>query len=198
MFANIQDFLTFFVPGYVVITIIRFFYKDESSSFEGVAVASVAISYMLNLIVGLFVEAKNNLLIYELASIILAVVCAIFVVRIRTTGILKNSLIWIGKMSGNDDIWQELFDRNNGADIRCYSKFNHKIAMIMGKVKSYAVRENGSCDIVIYDYTVTYEGGDQYNPNKETCGYTPILYLYSEDIYGLEVRTGDRSQVMAD
>ncbi len=186
LFQSLQQFLTQFVPGYVFVKTFRFFDKQKSSSFEGTAVASIAISYVINLVVSLFVKTDDSCIwIFEIIAVAVAFICGICIVKIKTTGCFRKSLQWIGKVSDSDNIWKELFDVNNGSTIRCYAKFKNEDAMITGAIKYYDVRDDGECDIVLTEYTVTYNNGNVYE-----CGNGADLYLNSKNIHGLEVVNG--------
>ena len=189
-FQTIQQFLAQFVPGYVLIKTYRFFNKEKSHSFEGTAIASVAISYILNLVANLFV--KNNdahQWILGVAAVIMAFVCALLIVKIKTFSWFKNCLTWIGKISDSNNIWEELFDRNHGSSIRCYSRFNNEDVMIEGIIAYYDVREDGECDIGVAEYVVTYGNGNQYSVKGHSS--KPVLYLNSRNLHGLEVVKGE-------
>lgn len=186
LFQSLQQFLTQFVPGYVFIKTFHFFNKQKSDSFEGTAVASIAISYVINLVVSLFVKTDNSRIwIPEVVAVVVAFVCAICIVKIKTMGCFRKCSQWIGKKSDNDSIWEELFDVNKGSTIRCYAKFKKEDAMITGAIKYYDVRDDGECDIVLTKYTVTYNNGNVYE-----CGNGADLYLSSKNIHGLEVVKG--------
>lgn len=61
LFESLPDLLKLFVPGFVFIKTLCFFGKSKSDSFEGTAVASVTISYILNLAVGLLAKVIDIL-----------------------------------------------------------------------------------------------------------------------------------------
>lgn len=183
LFQSLQQFLTQFVPGYVFIKTFHFFNKQKSSSFEGTAVASIAISYVINLVVNLFVKTDNSCIwISEVIAVVVAFIFAICIVKIKTMDCFRKCSQWIGKKSDSDNIWEELFDVNKGSTIRCYAKFKNEDAMITGAIKYYDVRDDGECDIVLTGYAVTYNNGNVYK-----CENGADLYLNSKNIHGLEV-----------
>ena len=183
LFQSLQQFLTQFVPGYVFIKTFHFFNKQKYNSFEGTAVASIAISYVINLVVNLFVKTDNSCIwISEVIAVVVAFIFAICIVKIKTMDCFRKCSQWIGKKSDSDNIWEELFDVNKGSTIRCYAKFKNEDAMITGAIKYYDVRDDGECDIVLTGYTVTYNNGNVYK-----CGNGRDLYLNSKNIHGLEV-----------
>ena len=183
LFQSLQQFLTQFVPGYVFIKTFHFFNKQKYNSFEGTAVASIAISYVINLVVNLFVKTDNSCIwISEVISLVVAFIFAICIVKIKTMDCFRKCSQWIGKKSDSDNIWEELFDVNKGSTIRCYAKFKNEDAMITGAIKYYDVRDDGECDIVLTGYAVTYNNGNVYK-----CENGADLYLNSKNIHGLEV-----------
>lgn len=183
LFQSLQQFLTQFVPGYVFIKTFHFFNKQKYNSFEGTAVASIAISYVINLVVNLFVKTDNSCIwISEVIAVVVAFIFAICIVKIKTMDCFRKCSQWIGKKSDSDNIWEELFDVNKGSTIRCYAKFKNEDAMITGAIKYYDVRDDGECDIVLTGYAVTYNNGNVYK-----CENGANLYLNSKNIHGLEV-----------
>ena len=183
LFQSLQQFLTQFVPGYVFIKTFHFFNKQKYNSFEGTAVASIAISYVINLVVNLFVKTDNSCIwISEVIAVVVAFIFAICRVKIKTMDCFRKCSQWIGKKSDSDNIWEELFDVNKGSTIRCYAKFKNEDAMITGAIKYYDVRDDGECDIVLTGYAVTYNNGNVYK-----CENGADLYLNSKNIHGLEV-----------
>ena len=183
LFQSLQQFLTQFVPGYVFIKTFHFFNKQKYNSFEGTAVASIAISYVINLVVNLFVKTDNSCIwISEVIAVVVAFIFAICIVKIKTMDCFRKCSQWIGKKSDSDNIWEELFDVNKGSTIRCYAKFKNEDAMITGAIKYYDVRDDGECDIVLTGYAVTYNNGNVYK-----CENGADLYLNSKNIHRLEV-----------
>lgn len=183
LFQSLQQFLTQFVPGYVFIKTFHFFNKQKYNSFEGTAVASIAISYVINLVVNLFVKTDNSCIwISEVIAVVVAFIFAICIVKIKTMDCFRKCSQWIGKKSDSDNIWEELFDVNKGSTIQCYAKFKNEDAMITGAIKYYDVRDDGECDIVLTGYAVAYNNGNVYK-----CENGADLYLNSKNIHGLEV-----------
>lgn len=189
LFESLPDLLKLFVPGFVFIKTLCFFGKSKSDSFEGTAVASVTISYILNLAVGLLAKVIDILdAIPELSSIFLAFMIALIWVALKTSGILKGILKWIGKVSDSENIWQDIFNLNKGSRIRCYSRFKNEDVMIEGDVKYFEVCEDGECSIALINYAVTYNNGNIYELRNRDD--EPVLYLNTRNIHGLEVIYG--------
>ena len=189
LFESLPDLLKLFVPGFVFIKTLCFFGKSKSDSFEGTAVASVTISYILNLAVGLLAKVIDILdVIPELSSIFFAFMIALIWVALKTSGVLKGILKWIGKVSDSENIWQDIFNLNKGSRIRCYSRFKNEDVMIEGDVKYFEVCEDGECSIALINYAVTYNNGNIYKLRNRDD--EPVLYLNTRNIHGLEVIYG--------
>lgn len=189
LFESLPNIFTLFVPGFVFIKTFNFFGKSKSDAFESTAVSSLAISYVLNLVVGLCaMVTKIPDTILEIISVLLAFILALILVKLKTAGVLKRSLKWIGKVSDSDNIWQDIFDRNKGSRIRCYSRFKNEDVMIEGDVKYFDMCEDGECSIALINYVVTYNNGNKYKLGKRDDA--PILYLNTRNVHGLEVTYG--------
>lgn len=189
LFESLPNIFTLFVPGFVFIKTFNFFGKSKSNSFESTAVSSVTISYVLNLAVGLCARlTKIPDTILEIISVLLAFILAIALVKLKTAGVFKRSLKWIGKVSDSDNIWQDIFDRNKGSRIRCYSRFKNEDVTIEGDVKYFDICEDGECSIALVNYVVTYNNGNKYKLGKRDDA--PILYLNTRNVHGLEVTYG--------
>lgn len=189
LFESLPNILSLFVPGFVFIKTLGYFSKLKAYSFEGVTVTSVTISYVLNL----FVESSLRIfnrpdISTEIISTIIAFVFAIIVVKFKTSGCHKSLLKWLGKVTDSEYIWQDIFDRNKGSRIRCYSNFKHKDAMIEGDVKYFEICEDGECSIALINYVVTYDNKKEYRLGERTD--EPILYINTRNIHGLEVTHG--------
>ena len=189
LFESLPEILALFVPGFVFIKTYCFFIKAKSDSFESTAVASIMISYVLNLIVDLFSKVITlSDAAHKFVTVLLAFACALVIIKLKTLGILKSSLKWIGKVSDSENIWQDIFDINKGSRIRCYSTFNNENVTIEGDVKYFDVCEDGECSVALVNYVVTYDSGNVYKLGKRDD--EPIMYIQTRNIHGLEVTYG--------
>ena len=112
----------------------------------------------------------------------------VFVATIKKTDKLKEVMRFIGGISGNDNIWQDIFDRNKGAWLRCFAKFNNEDVIIEGTVKYYEPCEDGECSIALVNYSVKYPNGNVYKLGKRND--EPVMYINTRNIHGLEVTKG--------
>ena len=198
-FQSMPHLFELFIPGFIFLWTYRLFCKGQSDHFESTAIYSLIISFILKLVATLILEKppynivsvsegidiKNNLV-----AILLGFIAALFIVKIKTTEVLKGPAKWLGKTTGNDNIWQDLFDRNLGSRLRCHTNYNNKDATIVGDVKYYEACQDGECNIVLENYTITYADNSFYEPPEEYKIYTPFLYLNSKNFHELEVFHG--------
>ncbi len=184
LFTLIPDILELFIPGYILVKLYRIFFPQKSEGFESTTVCSVIISYIINLFVKLCFNDKYTVYI----SIILSVIIALLFVKIKNTEKYKKCMKWIGKVSGSDNIWQDIFDKNKGSRIRCFSRYNHEDVIIEGKVKYFESCDDGECIIALIDYTIIYQDGEKYKLNKRSD--MPVMYLNSRNCHGMEITYG--------
>ena len=172
-----------FVPGFVFVFIYNFFADKKTKHHEITFVGSVILSYIFKILCDLinilydFSEPTDSMV-----TIVLAIICALIVIKISTCQKYKNVLTWIGRINGDDDIWHTIFDLNKGANVRFFSLYNHKKVEIRGIVKYYDVLSNGECQIVLSSYEIIYDDDTNYSSEEDT-----LLYVNSKDIHGLEI-----------
>ena len=189
LFESLPILFTYFIPGFVFIKTFSFFVKSTTDSFESTAVASVAISYVLEVAVVLLESIiKIPSILHETVVVLLAFLSALIIVKLKTMGALKSSLKWIGKITDHDNIWQDIFDLNKGSRIRCFSRFNHQDVMIQGDVKFFDICEDGECSVALINYIITYDDGKIYKSEK--CEDAPTMYINTRNVHGLEVKYG--------
>lgn len=130
LFQSLQQFLTQFVPGYIALKTFQFFNKQKSSSFEGTAVASIVISYITNLVVGLFISSDDShLLVFGLIAVVVAFIGALCMVKLTTLDCFKVILQRIGRVSNNDSIWQELLMLTVGLEFNAMPNTTMKLCV---------------------------------------------------------------------
>lgn len=193
LFDSLPDILALFVPGFLFLKTYFYFGSKKSDSFQGTAVVSVVISYIIRLLLSFLSKAFHLAILSSgLAAIFFAFVSALLLVKLKTLGVLKKGLQWIGKVSDTDNIWQEIFDCNKGSRIRCFTRFNHQDVMIDGNVKFFDLCKDGECSIVLEGYTITYKNGNSYAPQDQKL--SPLLYLNTKNVHGLEVMHGEKGK----
>lgn len=184
---NLTEIINFFVPGYIYLMIFSSFTTKKEKEIEYVSIKSVVLSYVFIIIARTIcplmkIDSTNELCITLLLSAILSIVS----VRIYYSDVYKSICTKLGKVSGHSSIWEDLFDRNRGANIRGYIKYRNDVAEIRGTIYNYEVLSDGSCSIVLWNYTITgedFELAPMENSNK-------VFYIKSDDIEGLEIFKG--------
>ena len=189
LFEALPDIIKLFVPGFVCIKTYSLFVDTKTDSFESIAVSSLAISYIFSLITQIICKWIPVLGTAEnLLAVGLAFICALILVIIKKTDKLREVMRFIGGVSGNDSIWLDIFDRNKGAWLRCFARFNNEDVIIEGTVKYYEPCEDGECSIALVNYTVKYPNGNVYKLGKRDD--EPVMYINTRNIHGLEVTKG--------
>lgn len=193
LFDSLPNLFRIFIPGYIFIKTLTYFAvidSDSFDSFESLSIASVTISYIFGLISDL-IQSFFSLspLIRDIACIALAFSCSIILVTLKTSGHFKKILQRIGKVSGNENIWQDIFDRQKGSRIRCFTKYYDKDVILSGDVQYYEICEDGECSVALVNYKIQPRNQDPaYEPqNFQT---PPILYINTRNIHILEVTYG--------
>lgn len=187
LIKSIPLILNMFVPGFIFIGIYNKFNNERSYSFEYIAVTSVVLSYVF----GLFTELLAGLIIAPqglkpLITILLSVIFALLFVKMNTTNIMKKIYKIVGKVTGNDSIWKDIFDINAGSRLRCFITYDGSIAKLEGAVKYYEYLENGECSIVLVNYTITQKSGVLSSGDNEDL----LFYINTKSVSCLEVMQG--------
>lgn len=186
LFKSLPSLIELFVPGFMFIEIYKRFGKIKTEAFESVAIYSVVLSYVFSLISGLLsqiISLSND--VQKILTIILAVLCALGCVKIKTLSITKEIFRQIGKVSGNENIWQDIFDRNLGSKIRCFTKYNNQDVIIEGMVRYYEACDDGGCNLALIQYKILYQNGNVYFSKDKQ-----LLHLNTNNVHGLEVLSG--------
>lgn len=189
LFKALPEIIKLFVPGFVFVKIYCRFVDLKVDSFESTAVSSIAISYVISLItktIGIWLTMTET--VENLVAVVLAFLSAVIFVIIKKSEKFKGVMQFIGGVTGNESIWQDIFDRNKGSWLRCYSRFNNKDVIIEGDVKYYEPCEDGECNIALVNYTVRYYDGNVYKLGKRDD--EPVMHINTRNIHGLEVTKG--------
>lgn len=180
LFQALPDLISLFVPGFIFISILRYFKDNESVDFEHTAVTSVLLSYIFN-IISEFICKKNN----DFLSIIIAVISAFAIVILKQTDLFTKILIKTRRITGHESIWYDIFKINSGTKVRFYTLFNHEKVMIEGNIKYYDVKTD-CCEFALEMYKITYPNGNIYDTSIDELKGEHFLYINSKDIHGLE------------
>lgn len=158
-FSEIIDILpklfNLFVPGFIFLTIYKYFVETKEKEFEITTVGSVVLSFIFQLLVSWIVSLlKGSDTLSSVLAIIAAIISAIFVVLFRRTSVFKSIIKYIGKVSGSKKIWYDFFDIEKGTRVRFFAKFNNGDSMIEGDIKYFETLEDGECLFVITNFSV--------------------------------------------
>ncbi|MBE6891346.1 MAG: hypothetical protein E7481_04890 [Ruminococcaceae bacterium] len=190
LFEILPQLLNLFVPGFVFLTIYKYLASTKDKDFNVTIIGSFVLSYIFQLIVSLIcrivnVSASGN--IVTVIAIILAIICALIIVKVRLTACYKKITTWIGRTTGSKNIWYDLFDLNKGTRIRFFTKYNNEDVIVEGDVKYYEECEDGDCNIVISNYKIKYiVNGNVYKNNTPNA----TMIFNSKNIHGLEAHYG--------
>lgn len=190
LFEILPQLLNLFVPGFVFLTIYKYLASTKDKDFNVTIIGSIVLSYIFQLIVSLIcrivnVSASGN--IVTVIAIILAIICALIIVKVRLTACYKKITTWIGRTTGSKNIWYDLFDLNKGTRIRFFTKYNNEDVIVEGDVKYYEECEDGDCNIVISNYKIKYiVNGNVYKNNTPNA----TMIFNSKNIHGLEAHYG--------
>ena len=185
LFRVLPDFFLLFLPDYVFICTYRKYTSNRDHRFEDTAIKSVSISYIIKLIVSLiFSQTQFNEEIRFLFCVTLGYLLALIVIKIRSMDKSVGFNKWLGKVTGKDSIWDDLFNRNLGSGIRFYIAYKEQTVLVEGKVKYYESYSSGECSIVLKDYTIHFPDNTCIKPNKW------LLLVNSQDISIIEAADG--------
>lgn len=188
LFEVLPQLLNLFVPGFVFLTIYKYFVETKDKDFNVTTIGSIVLSYIFRLIANLICEFINvSDIICTVIAILLAVILAFVVVKVRLTPGYKKVIKWIGRTTGSKNIWYDLLDINKGTRIRFFTKYNNEDVIVEGDVKYFEECGDGDCNIVISNYQIKYISNDNIYKNN-TLNATMIFN--SKNIHGLEAHYG--------
>lgn len=190
---SFQLIMSLFLPGYVFAKTYNRIYQrttEADGSFENTAVTSLVLSYLFRFPFHLVSRliALSDVTITVL-SIILSFAVALIAVKVTTKKVLKNALIKVGKTTGSESIWEDIFDINRGAKIRCYSLYKHEAVIIVGTVKYFEPCDDGECCIALENYSIKFIKTEKVYHPKTIKDAT--MYINTRNIHGLEVTYGE-------
>lgn len=202
--ASVRMILSMFVPGFVFLSIINFYNMKKTKSDDISKICCVVISYIFYIVLG---ELDNitgkKFFSTDVMSIVTAMICAIVYVKISQSKRYEKLLIYLGRTSNKNNIWEVLFDPLRGAEVRIKTEIHNEPVEIEGTVESFSVRESGDCDIALKEYSIEYlEQGITYVSSsgidkmdisedvREEKIKRLLLYVNSERITSLESALG--------
>lgn len=191
LFEILPQLLNLYVPGFVFLFIYNFFVNTSSKEQDTnvTTIGSIVLSYIFNLISTLICSFFDfSEIVCTLFSILLAIACVLVFVKIRLTSPYKKITTWIGKITGNKNIWCDFFDLNNGTRIRFFTTYNNKDVIVEGNVKYYEATGDGECNFVLTKYQITYNDDSKrkYTDNDPKS----FMFFNTKNIHGLEAHQG--------
>lgn len=120
MINNIPILLIYFIPGYWFLVIFRFLCNKKWDK-SIILLMSCVISYIVLSLITLF-YSNDNILIISAISIIVNTVVAILSSFTYKSQIFNSILIKVFHKTVHDDIWHDVFDFENGSNLKVYFK----------------------------------------------------------------------------
>lgn len=138
--------MQYIIPGYLSLMIFLFA-LSKKADIKNIMIFSCIISYVLMSFIALirikwFKKLPNNAVINSGLSIILGIVIACLIAIISQRKWFKNITIKLFHKTFNDDIWRDIFDLENGSNLKVYVK--GKDYYIIGHLKNYEEKGNDS------------------------------------------------------
>ena len=181
--------INLFVPGFIFLSVYGYFVSSKIKDYNITIIGSIVLSYVFHLLSAIICSLLGlSDVICTVITIVLSLICAVVLVRMRLTKMYKKIMTIIGKITGSKDIWCDFFDINKGTRVRFFAKYNNEDVMIEGDVKFFDACDNGECNFVISHYNIKYIiSGKTYESN---CNNATMIFN-SKDIYGIEARYGE-------
>lgn len=91
LFEVIPQLLKLFVPGFIFLITYKYFVESQNKDFNVTTIGSIVLSYVFQLLATLICKIFNGSdIICTVIAILLAVICAIIVVKLRLAEIYKK------------------------------------------------------------------------------------------------------------
>ena len=143
---NLPLLLQYIVPGYITIMMICFALSKKVNG-KNLLVLSCIVSYVLISFIALlrtkfFTKIPNNPVINSALSIILGAVLACIIVIVSQRNWFKKITIKLFHKTLSDDIWRDVFDLENGSNLKVFLK--DKDYYLIGHLKNYEEKGDSS------------------------------------------------------
>lgn len=192
LFKYLPKLFSLFIPGFIFLSVTDYFLKNKSKHFEITIIGSVVISYIIQLFCQLINSFfKLSALLLSITAVFFGLVAALLFVKFKISSTTKKASVFLGKVTGDKDIWHTIFDLNKGARIRFCTVFNHENVIVEGDIKYFDVCSDGQCDIVIFNYRINYKEKTHSLYNNMLS--QNFLYVNTRDIHGLEISNGEKT-----
>lgn len=185
--SNLPVFFNYFFPGYFFLVMYRYFTDARDTTFDHMLIASIAISYLISLVAPLLTPNTSFEALPYLIDVGIAALLAVVAILLRKLSGRKKLLIALGNITGNKQIWYDIFqsqNRNEGKILSCCTSENGKEYHIKGKIAYFDPYGESGCRIALTDYTIKQVNqGKDYGPGFQTGA---LLYLDASKLYLLE------------
>lgn len=143
---NISSILQYFVPGYLAITVLCFAMSKKITT-QNMLITSCVISYTLLTVVSLirirlFRQIPDTVLVNSGISILIGVVSAGFISCLLQRKWFQKITVRLFHKTFHDDIWRDVFDLENGSNLKVYLK--EQDYYLIGHLKNYEEKGNDS------------------------------------------------------
>lgn len=144
--TNLPLLLQYIVPGYIVIMMVCFALSKKVNG-KNLLVFSCIVSYVLISFIALlrtryFTKIPNNPIVNSALSIILGAVLACIIVIVSQRKWFQKVTIKLFHKTLSDDIWRDVFDLENGSNLKVFLK--DKDYYLIGHLKNYEEKEDSS------------------------------------------------------
>lgn len=185
---NIPVFFNYFFPGYCFMVLYKYFSEPHDSSFEHMAIASIAISYIISLISPLLLPKTGYEDLKYLAGFVLAVALAVVAILLRNLNVRRKLFVALGSITGNQQIWYDVLQsqdkKKEGKLLRCCTCENGIEYHITGKIVLFNTYGDSGCHIALSDYIIKRVGqSEEYHSEPGRA----LLCLDASKLYLLEI-----------
>ena len=137
--SNLPLLLQYIVPGYITIMITTFSLSKKVDK-KNLIIFSCIVSYVLITLITLlrikfFKKIPDNAMINSALAIILGFIIACVIAIISQRKWFKRVTITLFHKTLNDDIWRDVFDLENGSNLKVFLK--DKDYYLIGHLKNY-------------------------------------------------------------
>ena len=143
---NLPLLLQYIVPGYITIMMVCFALSKKVNG-KNLLIFSCIVSYVLISFIALlriryFTRIPNSPIVNSALSIILGAILACIIAIVSQRNLFKKATIKLFHKTLSDDIWRDVFDLENGSNLKVFLK--DKDYYIIGHLKNYEEKGDSS------------------------------------------------------
>lgn len=143
---NLPLLLQYIVPGYITIMVFSFSLSKKVKK-NNLIIFSCIVSYVLITLISLFrikcfTKIPDNAMINSALAIILGIVIACLIAIVSQRKWFKKVTIKLFHKTLSDDIWRDVFDLENGSNLKVFLK--DKDFYLIGHLKNYGEKSDSS------------------------------------------------------